>query len=379
MLTAVSVLVVLGLVVVSHEFGHFIAAKWSGMRVRRFSVGFGPPIISRKWGETVYSVAWFPIGGFVDIVGLDPQEQDVADGFNSKPISRRFAVLLAGALMNILLALLVFSVIGKMFGVAVESQPVVEKVIRAQAEESGLLPGDRIVAVNGQPVSDVAQIRQAIQAAQDGRLGMQVERGGNTFSLAVKAKREKQTFLTDELEKGQRLIASMTLPHWDDTGLHLSAFSLVEQEIAVVGISFHALTRPAGFLEGISDGLKRTFNATVLVFASLKVMILGEVPLSQAKGPVGIVQVVGEAAHAGLYAFLSGLAMISVNIAILNIIPFPALDGGRLALLSIEAIRRRPLDRKKEAYVHLVGLAILILLIVAITINDLLQLFHPGK
>lgn len=379
MLTAFSFLVVIGLVVVSHEFGHFMAAKLSGMKVRRFSVGFGPAILSKKWGETVYALAWFPIGGFVDIVGLDPEEQDAPDGFNSKPIVQRFTVLLSGALMNIALALLVFWTIGRLFGVAVDSQPVVEKVVRTEAQRSGLLPGDRILTVNGQPVSKVSQIRQAIQTDQDGEVDMQVLRNGSTIPLLVYTRREKQTFLTDQVQEGQRAIVSMTLPHWDETGLHLATFKLVEQHVAVVGISFRTSTRPAGFLEGITDGLQRTFNATVLVFASLKVMLLGQVPLSQVKGPVGIVEMVGEAARAGPYAFLSGLAMISINIGILNIIPFPALDGGRLAFLTLEAIRRRPLDRKKEAYLHLVGFAILILLIVAITVNDILQLFHPQK
>jgi regulator of sigma E protease len=376
MLTAVSFLVVVGLVVVFHEFGHFVTAKLSGMKVRRFSVGFGPPIVSKKWGETVYSLAWFPIGGFVDIVGLDPEDQDAPGGFNSKPIGRRFAVLISGALMNAVLALIVFWIVGRAFGIVVATKPVVDKVVLPEAQEAGLTPGDRILSVNGQAVTDVSQIRQTIQTDQDGRVEMQVARDGAVIPLTINGRREKQTFFTDEVLPGQKLMATTSVPQWDETGLHIRTFKLVEQEVTVVGISFQAVTRPATLFEGVTGGLERTFNTTTVVLVSLKTMLLGQVPLSQVKGPIGIVQLVGEAAHAGIYAFLSSLAMISINIGILNIIPFPALDGGRLALLTFEAVRRRPLDRKKEAYVHLIGFAILLVLILAITVNDILHLLH---
>jgi len=378
MLTAISFLVVLGLVVVFHEFGHLVAAKLSGMRVRRFSIGFGPTIVSKKWGETIYGIALVPLGGFVDIAGLDPEDQDTPDGFNSKPISRRFAVLISGALMNIVLALLVFWTVGRLSGVVVEGAPVVKEVVFPEARQAGLLPGDRIVSVNGQATGTPTQVRQVILTSADGKIEMQVVREGTIVPLHVNARVEKQSFFTDQYPPGRNVLATMKVLHWDEEGLHFKTFKLVDQ-VVVVGISFRVAMRPARFLEGVSDGLRTTFNTTTMVISGLKLMVFGKVPFSQVKGPVGIVQMVGEAARAGISTFLLSLAMISVNIAILNIIPFPALDGGRLALLVVEAIRRRPLDRKKEAYVHLVGLAILILFILAITVNDIRQLLHLQK
>jgi len=331
-------LVLLGVLVFVHELGHFLLAKWSGMTVLEFALGFGPPLIRFVRGGTGYSVRAVPLGGFVKIAGMEPGEDpDLPNGFNAKPLPARFLTLLAGCFMNLVLAAFVFCLVGVLYGVPKPVTRIADVLRGSPAAVSGLKPGDRILAVNNQRVFQVQQIRATIERSAGRPVRLLIERGGKRTLAQVVPRREGS------------------------------------QKVGRIGIVFDVAMIRVGPGGAIRDGLVSTLAWTQQIASGLVRLVTGRISASEVGGPIAIARATASQAGMGLEYLLRFGGVISVNLALVNLIPFPGLDGARLAFLLVEAVRRKRFDPRKEAYVHAVGIAILFILLVVITGKDLTE------
>lgn len=356
-------LIILGALVFVHELGHFLIAKLSGTRVDEFGIGFPPRLVSVKYGETRYSLNLVPFGGFVKIYGEDPEEvkegKDAGRSFIDKSKWWQAAILVAGVTFNMIFAWLLISV-GFMMGQptpadyegpgqVVDSQLVILGTIPGSpAGEADLQPGDVITAVSTegsvlQDITDEATV-EFIGNNQDETIFLEYSRGGE--------------ILNAELQP----IAGIT----DDK--------------KVLGVSFDMIGYlQLGPINSLIEGFTTTIDLTGTIFIELMrffgQLFIGSADLSQVAGPVGIVGLVGDASQLGLVHLLSFTAIISIHLAIINMVPFPALDGGRLLFVAIEAVTRRPVPVKVFQYTNAVGFFILILLMILVTFSDIARLF----
>ncbi|MBS4022424.1 MAG: RIP metalloprotease RseP [Dethiobacter sp.] len=337
MLTFIASIVIFGLLIFAHELGHFLVAKRVGIGVHEFAIGFGPRIVSSQRGETVYSLRVFPLGGFVRLVGEDPEEVFEQESFQRQPVWRRFAVIASGPLMNFVLAVLLFALIYFAYlGVPLyRSTAIGELLPDGRAEAVGLLPGDRIITIAGTQVSNWNELVTMINANPDKEITIEFERSGRLQAVNVIPRRDTQT------------------------------------GVGLIGIS--PQSKKFDFLASLSMGFTHTAWFIRFIASSIVQMITGRVA-ADVVGPVGIIQIVGEVARTGVVNLLSLAAIISVNLGLLNLLPIPALDGSRLMFLGIEAVRGRPVDPHKESFIHFIGFTVLILLMILIAYRDLVRL-----
>ncbi|MBA7496570.1 Regulator of sigma-W protease RasP [subsurface metagenome] len=337
-MTAVFVLGVFLLLIIPHELGHFWAAKKCGMRVHRFSLGLGPKLWGFKKGETEYSISVFPLGGYVKIAGMEPGERDLENGFYRKPLRDRILVLSAGSAMNYLVAIILFSLVFMMgFQTLNLKEAVVGEVKKDSAAAlASLLPGDKILKINGQEVKGWEEMALAIKDSQEIVLKLEVQREKKVFFIQVK-------------------------PIFDP-----------QLKRRMIGISPPQVFVRYSPLIALAKGVERTFFITKLILTALGGMIMGKIP-AQFAGPVGIVGIIGQSVKMGLSPLFSLAALLSINLGLFNLFPIPALDGGRLLFLAVEGIRGKALDSKKEELIHYIGFVILIALILLITYQDILR------
>ncbi len=338
LLTLIAVIFVFGLLVLVHELGHFITAKLTGMRVDEFAIGFGPKIFSRKYGETEYSLRAVPLGGFNDIAGMDPSTNTAGKrGYCERPIASRMIVILAGSTMNLLMPLILFFGIFFFSGVSTPSnEPVLGTVLEGKAAaEAGLQNGDRIVAIDGTPIDSWQAFVEKVQNVQQ-PLNVEYQRDGQNFS----------TTLT---------------PVYDSSA-----------QKSLVGVMSAVTTVHPGFVESVQLAFEREYTV-------LKMMISGIADLfmrrdsSELAGPIGIVQMTGQFAQAGLVPLLNFTAFLSMNLGILNLFPIPALDGGHFVVLLIEAVRGKPMGEQALINIQKVGIALILLLMIIATKNDIVR------
>ncbi len=336
-------LIVLGFLIFVHELGHFVVAKLSGMAVDEFSLGFGPAIISKQWGETRYSLRLLPLGGYNKIAGMEPND-DRPDGFDKKPLTARIGVILAGSLSNFLIAALLFIFTLSFIGQATPSNAnMIGEVLRnSPAEQIGLQAGDRIVQIDG--------VRTA---------------AWDDVASAIHAKGQQQMTVT--VERNKQLQDFKVVPRYDQ-----------DLKISQIGISPAIVWERQGFLPAVNVGLKSAIDFARLIIVSLYQLITGQVAMQNLSGPVGVMQQIGDSAHSGLGTLLMFTGMLGINLAILNLLPFPALDGSRIIFLLLEGMRGKPLNPEKEGMIHLVGFALLMGLVLLITYNDIMRLFTGG-
>lgn len=344
---AIPIILIFALIIVFHELGHFVVAKACGIPVWEFSLGFMRPILfQRKWGDTVYSVRAVPLGGFVRIAGMEPGEDD-PNGFDKKSRSARFAVLSAGPFMNFVLAALLFAVLGVTYGKMVRATQTIERVISGTpAASAGLRSGDRLLSVQGVR-GPVDALRKVIQKNPGRRISIEVRRGGGLMKFSLVPAVAEDLERTDH---GHRIV-----------------------KFGQIGIVFHADTRPMGFVESLVAGVRETYYVTRAMVVLLVETVAGKLPL-RLGGPVRIVREMAEAANVGWVNFIKFSAFLSLNVAVINLLPFPALDGSRLFFIGLEALRRKPIDKRREALVHLVGFALLLLLIALLMYQDIASL-----
>lgn len=355
-------ILILGLIIFVHELGHFAVAKFFGIRVDEFGMGFPPRAVKLfKRGETEYTLNWIPFGGFVKIHGedsVDANDPDFSRSMVAKKWWQQILVLVAGVTMNVLLAWVIFSgsfMVGAPTLASQTDHPellknpiltVLQVAPESPAEIAGIKPGDGIVKV-ATPESILSnaspeKFTQFIQTSKPNEpIIISIERGGEKLDIAVTP------------------ITGITPDH-----------QAIGVAIDTVGIS-----SGVGFFASLGQGAKTTYFSTMGTFKAFGQLISGEISLGNISGPVGLTQMVGDAQKIG-FAYLAMLtAIISINLAVINILPFPALDGGRILFVLIEKIIRRPLSQKFVQWTNGIGFALLILLMIVITVKDVIKLF----
>jgi len=338
LITFVVSVLVFGLLIFIHEFGHFLVAKRVGIKVLEFALGMGPKLFGFQKGETLYSLRLFPIGGFVRMAGMEPQDLDDERGFNKKSVWQRMAVISAGPAMNLVLAVFLFASIFAFIGLP-RPEPIIGEVIPGHpAAAAGLQPGDRILAINGEKVGSWAEMVALIQKHPGQPLTLEVQRGQERLKIKLVAESRR----TDD-----------------------------GRELGFIGIG-QALGRQNP-LEALKNGLLQTIGIVFFWFKALALMISRKMAPDFA-GPIGITQMIGEATRSGLTNLLSLAGALSANLGLINLLPIPALDGSRLLFLLLEAVRGKPIDPARENFIHLIGFAVLIFLAIVIAYQDLLRL-----
>jgi len=334
-------ILILGVIIFIHELGHFLTAKYFKMPVSEFAIGMGPKIYSHETLETTYSLRAIPIGGFVNIEGMEV-ESEVEDGFNSKPPLARFVVLFAGVFMNFVLALIIIYGMVISGGKVIQNEdPVIGNVMEESKAYNILRQGDEILEINDIVIDEWSDILGVVRG--------EVRKDGDIINLEVL---REESVIELEVE-----------PYFDE-----------ERGTPVIGIL------PDYTVEkyGLVDGVKVTGSTFVEIFSQtlngLKLLVTGKVKADEVTGPVGMIKVVGEASKGGVMILVWLTAMLSVNIGIFNLLPFPALDGGRIVFVILELVGVN-VNKKLEERLHMAGMIILLGLILLITMNDVTNLF----
>jgi len=390
MLTIIIFVLILSVLVVAHEFGHFITARKSGMRVYEFGLGFPPRAFgfykdtqTGKWifvkgkgksslketvgGEgaqeefpnTIYSVNWLPLGGFVKIKGENGEAPNDPDSFGSQKAWKRFIVIVAGVTMNVLLAGVLLCV-GYMIGIpgditgGVDDKAIVknEMVLVQQvsegspAKEAGVKYGDQVLSINGESILSAEQFLNYV------RTNPELE-----MKLVVKRENEQKEFM----------MSPVLLEHEEDG---IPRLGLMMSDAAIVSYPWY-IALYKGFLSAIY-GFIAVYGMFIIV---IKNLIMGQGLIYEVSGPVGIASMVGDSARMGINYLISTAAMLSITLAVINIVPFPALDGGRAVFIIVEKIIRRPVPIKYEQLAHTAGFVLLMVLVVVVTVKDVLNIF----
>lgn len=353
-MTVILFLLVLAVLVFVHELGHFVAAKKLGVRVDEFAIGFPPRVFSKTYNGTRYALNLIPFGGYVAIFGENPDEENTAetarDSFQNKPKWAQIIILIAGVTMNVVFAWMLYTAafsVGVLqtveTGTADATVTVISVVPDAPAAHAGLNPGDVILSINDSRTQTVEDVQAAISMSTTSEIVVSFVNSDGTHVATV-------TPISNA--EGKRMIG--------------------------VGLGMVAKQR-LPLTEAMWQAAQETYYQTIAIAQGLggliKDAVVGKADLSMVTGPVGIAGMVGQASSIGLAQLLMFTAFISLNLAVLNALPFPALDGGRVLFVIIEAIIRRPLPRKWLNYANLVGFALLIVLLILLTVRDVGRLF----
>lgn len=328
-----------GLLIMVHEFGHCVAAKRGGIQVDEFWIGMGPKLLQKQIGETNYCLCLLPIGGACVMRGEDESSEDPR-AFGNAPWLTRLIVLAAGVVMNFLLGFVILLCLT--WNTQYEAVPTIEALSEGfpAVGAQGLMAGDRIVKIDGYRIWTGGDVAEGLRrGASDGSFDFVVKRDGKTVAVNDLA-------LRDDLDLGD--------------GRKGYGFHFATEELGVIGHLRYALVLSA--------------NNARMAWHSLGDLISGTVGVDQLSGPVGVVAVTAQTAQAGARPFWALLAFISVNLGVMNLLPVPGLDGGRILFLIVEGIRRKPLDKKVEGYVNMAGLCALFALILYVTGQDIMRL-----
>jgi regulator of sigma E protease len=449
--TVIALLIVLGVLIFIHEAGHFLAAKWAGIYVHRFSLGLGSPIpwLTFRRGETEYSISWLPLGGYVKMAS---REEDVTSSalegghaetvvppdrvFEAKPVWKRMIVILAGVTMNALFAWAAFAFLAAKNGRQIDPSTTVGRVLEEMVPEGGealreIPSGARIVSINGRPVSSWNEVTDRIANAPEPEVRIRLDNGEtvvlpihqDALEQRLKAAQALQPFRIAVigqvlpsrpaeragLEAGDTILAlnGRAVEQWYDvlealqenTGQPLSmtvgrpsgrrsvtvkpdveevvGLDGKPQKVGRIGIAVKLDTRsePLGPGEALVEGWNATMSASTQIVRTVRGLFSGRISRREVGGPIMIGQLAGESARMGLDPFLAFMALISINLAILNLLPVPVLDGGQFLFLLAEAVIRRPLPLKLRERLTAVGMVLIVLLMGLAFSNDIRRLF----
>jgi regulator of sigma E protease len=357
MTTAWSFLLVLSGIILVHEFGHFIVARGCGIRVLKFSLGFGPRVCGVVRGATDYCISLIPLGGFVKMLGEQPNEtvppEEVSRSFSHKPVWQRFFVVVAGPAFNFIFAWLIFLLIFLVYGKPIILPDISEVQIGSPAEKAGVMPGDRIIAIDGRNIHKWEEVSEEIRANDGSTIVLTLQRGQSTISVDIIPKIYKLKNIFGE-----------------------------EIKVPMIGVSAAGdfEIEKLSPLTAIMQAFSRTWELIVLTGQVIVKLIQRVIPLSTLGGPIMIAQMAGQQAELGILNLFYFMALLSVNIGFLNLLPVPVLDGGHLAFLAVEGITGRPLTMRQKAIAQQIGIFILMALMLVIFYNDIARLlgFSPS-
>jgi regulator of sigma E protease len=430
--TTVSFIVVLGILIFIHELGHFAVAKWSGVGVEKFSLGFGPKLIGITYGETEYRLSLLPLGGYVKMTGENPGEEvsdfDKARSFNHKRVGTRALIVVAGPVMNLVLAVILFPIIF-MIGISVpaylDKAPVVAFVAaETPASIAGVQKGDKVLSIDGEAVDDWESFLSTVILSPNAELQLVLERAGKSRNVSVTPVASETTGggylgihppmrpVVGTLSKGYPAEKAGLLPgdlilaidgteitHWAELEKFIKKSGvkrtfLVERagatftvdiepkqsadtEVFLIGISRDEaqVLRRYGFSEAVVKGIDSSYKMTAQLFTVIKGLVVGQYSMKTLGGPIMIAQVAGSAAKSGIADLLSLVAFLSLQLGIINLFPIPVLDGGHLLFFGVEAIKGKPLSERFMGAAQQVGVVLLVALMLMVTYNDFMRIF----
>lgn len=347
----IGLVIVLGVLIFFHELGHFLVAKAFGVGVEKFSLGFGPKLASKKIGRTEYRISVLPLGGYVKMVGEEPDAEvdagDINFSFNHKPIYQRMLIVAAGPLFNFVLCIVIFFMLFAAIGI-MNLKPVIGEVKSdTPAEEAGFENGDEIVSIEGSKIETWQEMAEIVSKSHDGTMNFTIERGGSTKTLTVTPQKETVKDLFGE-----------------------------EQQRYMIGIVAAGETETVRLnpIEAAGESLARTWLIVKLTVVSVAKLIQGTLSVKTLGGPIMIAQMAGEQVQQGAANLLSFIALVSVNLGILNLLPVPVLDGGHLLFFGIEAVKGRPVSLRSREIAQQVGIFLLMMLMVFVFYNDIMRI-----
>ena len=346
--------IVLGILIFFHELGHFLVAKYFGVRVLKFSLGFGPKLVGKKIGETEYLISIFPLGGYVKMLGEDGDETDEPlspeekmKSFSNKHVLKRIAIVAAGPIFNLLLALVIFCGFYLIAGTQVMTSEVGQVRTGSPAEKAGLSKGDVIVAIDGKPLETWTEIKGVVQESAGKPLEFTVKREGNLLVLTV----------VPEISVVKNIFGE-------------------EVKSALIGIVAAGKFKEVilGPWDSLKEGLRKTWEITRLTCLTVVKLFQRVVSIKTLGGPILIGQMTGQLAQENWVYLFPFMAVISINLGILNLLPIPILDGGFIIFLLIELVSRKPLNVKKREMAQKVGIFLLAVLMAVVIYNDVVRL-----
>ncbi len=355
--TAFSFILVLGLLIFVHELGHFLFAKLFGVRVLKFSLGFGPRVAGKVIGETEYVISAFPLGGFVKMFGENPDEEDLKTedkerSFAHKPVWQRFGIVLAGPLFNLIFAVFLFFMVFAILGLptSMDTTRIGKVNTESPAALAGLLKDDVIIQINGKQTKSWLDVLKGVKGSNGEHVIMVVDRDGEQVTVDVVPKIDgvKDVF-GEEVEK--RFMIGIT-----------KAEDLEYKKISL--------------LDSFINACKQTWMYIYLTVMGFVKIFQRVIPASDIGGPILIAQLAGEQMKAGWLHLVYFMGLLSVNLGILNLLPVPVLDGGHLVFLSLEGIRKKPMNERAQIIAQQVGIGLLGTLMIFVFYNDIVRLFH---
>jgi regulator of sigma E protease len=352
--TVVSFIIVLGVLVFVHEFGHFLVAKLCGVRVDVFSLGFPPKLLHKQIGETDYRLSVVPLGGYVRMLGENPHDEVPPElehrSFMHQSLWHRFLIVLAGPGFNFFFAVIALFLLFAFAGIPYFTTEIGEVTEGAPAARAGLRKGDKIMTVAGQPVERWEDLPAKIRAHGERPLALEVKRGEEVLKVEVVPQRME---VPDIFEK--------------------------KVSTVVIGIkpSENMAVDRVGPARAFSKGVSASLNIAWMTLETIYRLLAGEAPLKNLGGPIMIAQIAGKQAEAGVPYFIQFMALLSVNLALLNLLPIPILDGGHLFFFACEAVRGKPVPIKHREMAQVLGLMIIMVLMALVFYQDILRLFSP--
>ena len=421
--TIASFLIALGVLVFVHELGHFLIAKWAGIRVERFSLGYPPKMIGFTRGETEYCISWIPFGGYVKVAGMADVGTEETTGahweFPSRSVGIRMAVIAAGPAMNFLFAFAALIFLFSVYGIDSFDSTRVSPQENSIAAEVGLVRGDRVRTVGGAPVGNAYELASALDEISSRGAVLEVERDGILLDFelppagdegyGVQLMRPTTVGQVEPgmpadslgLQVGDIILAIGQAPVvswaemseeirrypgetiqlvWERDGQRMeqlitpATYAEGDALVGRIGIRPHTSRHTVGLGRAVVLGGLGVYNSSWLILDFLGELFQGDRSTDELGGPLRIAQLAGQTAEQGLHSFINFLAILSVNLAIINLLPIPVLDGGHLTFLTLEAIMRRPLSLRQREIFQQIGLAIMLFIMVLVTFNDLNQM-----
>jgi regulator of sigma E protease len=353
-MSILAAILLFGFLIFIHELGHFIFAKMSGVKVLRFSLGFGPKVIGKKIGDTEYLISAVPLGGYVKMLGEEHEDEvensEKERSYKNQPVIKRASIVFAGPIFNLLTAVVIFFFVF-MIGVPTLLPVVGEIMPDTPALKAGLSKGDRIMTIDGKSIRHWGEMTDIIYGSANKALNLEVQRESEIIDISI----------TPESKKVKDIFGE-------------------EKEIGIIGVkpSGETIKIKENVYNSVKNAFMRTWEISALTIVAIIKLIQSIIPADTIGGPILIFQLAEKQATAGALNFFTFAAVISINLAILNLLPIPILDGGHLVFLGIEALRKKPLSERAIMIAQRIGLAVIITLMVFAMYNDIFRLIS-GK